>query len=263
MKKFLLSLIVLGLCLCCSRKQSPKKVLIVQDEMPAVKVLAHYFRENKVNVEISDQPGLPKDLSSYDAVVGYIHFDLDTTFEKAIINYTEKGGRYVCLHHSISSGKAFNKHYFDFLGIRLDNPRQARKPVEPGGGYGYRHNITLVLVNLNPGHYITSHKIDWTDSTEYSNPDIPASPAKRPALLLEDTEIYLNHKFTDGRDKTLLCGIRFHDDRNDQLFMQNTGAWIKNYGQGQIVYFQAGHRPSDYKNQNIAQMILNSVNWRP
>ena len=52
---------------------------------------------------------------------------LQEATEKAIIDYTQKGGRLICLHHSISSAKAANKFYFGFLGVRLD-----KGPMAPG-----------------------------------------------------------------------------------------------------------------------------------
>jgi len=42
-----------------------------------------------------------------------------------------------------------------------------------------------------------------------------------PSLSLHESEVYMNHKFTDGREKTVLMGFRFLDERNDQMFMQD------------------------------------------
>ncbi len=97
----------------------------------------------------------------------------------------------------------------------------------------------------------------------YSSSDRPSVERKYPSILLEDSEIYLNHKFTDGREKVVLCGIKYYDERNGQLYMQDRGAWIKNQGNGEIIYFMPGHTTADYENQNISQIILNAVNWNP
>jgi hypothetical protein len=242
------------------------RVLIVQDEMPQLEVLAPYLKENgNLELEIVEQGNLPDSLSDYRAVVAFIHGKLEENAEVAIIDYTRNGGRFVCLHHSISSGKAKNRYYFDFLGIRLDNPGQSSQPVKPGGGYGWYHagekGVTIALVNLNPNHYITSHKIDWPDVIEYASSDTPSVRREYPGLVLEGTEAYMNHKFTDGREKTVLCGIKFRDPRNGELFMQDRAVWIKPQGTGEIVYILPGDRPSDYENPLVAQLILNAIKY--
>lgn len=249
--------------LSCSGAQ--RDVLIVQDEMPTVEVLSGFLRDKgKLTVTVADQTGLPQDLSPYGAVIGYIHGRLDESAEVAIINYTKQGGRYVCLHHSISSGKARNKYYFEFLGIQLDQGAQSRNPVKPGQGYGWveGEDIVLTLVNLNPYHYITNHQIQWGDAIAYMSSDLPSVERSYPSISLPHTEVYMNHKFIDGREKTVLCGFKFLDKRNNQLFMQDRAVWLKAYGKGDIIYIMPGHTPADYENRNISQMILNAIQWK-
>jgi hypothetical protein len=241
-------------------------VIIVQDEMPSVKVLAGFLRdEGKLNVTVVDQKSFPKDLSPYGAVIGYIHRQLEESVEIAIIDYTKHGGRYIALHHSISSGKAKNQYYFDFLGIQLDHPTQSRYPVEPGRGYGWveGEEIVLTLVNLNPHHHITNHKVDWPGRISYASSDSPSVEKSYPSISLPDSEVYMNHKFTDGREKVVLCGFKFLDKRNGKLFMQDRAVWLKKYGEGEIVYLMPGHKPSDYEHRSVSQMILNATQWAP
>lgn len=241
-----------------------QQVLIVQDERPQVEVLAEFLEdEGDLAVTLVEQEALPDDLPAYDAVLLFIHGDLAEATERRVIDYTEAGGRLVLLHHSISSGKAENAHYFDFLGLRLDHPEASSEPVEPGAGYGWRHDVALTLVNLNSGHYITSHAVDWDETVAYTPSDAPSVEADYPALTLEDSEVYLNHKFTDGRAKTVLLGMKYYDDRVDALFMQDRAAWTKTQGAGEIVYFMPGHVTADYEHPSIAQMILNSITWQP
>ena len=83
-----------------------------------------------------------------------------------------------------------------------------------------------------------------------------------PSIVLHVTEVYLNHLFTDSSRKILLCGFKFYDEKSSRWFMQDRAAWLKHYGQGEIVYFMPGHRPSDYENKSIAQMILNAIEWK-
>ena len=73
----------------------------------------------------------------------------------------------------------------------------------------------------------------------------------------------MNHKFTDGREKTVLCGFKYLDDRNGQLFMQDRAVWTKPYGEGEVVYLMPGHSAADFENSSFSQMILNAINWKP
>ena len=233
-------------------------LLIVQDELPQMQVLAKFLREEgKLSMTIADQQSMPEDLSAYEAVVVFIHKDLHERTEKSIIEYTRNGGKLICLHHSISSKKALNKFYFDFLGMRLD-----KGPAE-AGGYKWRA-CSWSLVNLNSQHFITNSGVDWDEKVAYTPSDHPSSERKYPSITLgADSEVFVNHKFTDGREKTVLCGLVYHDAESGKTYMQDRGAWIKKQGKGTIVYFLPGHAVSDYENKSISQIILNAITWSP
>ncbi len=233
-------------------------VLIVQDELPQMELLAKFLREEgKLSVTIADQQSLPENLSAYKAVVVFIHKDLHEKTERAIIEYTRNSGRLVCLHHSVSSKKALNKFYFDFLGMRLD-----KGPMEKGG-YKWKA-CSWSLVNLNSQHFITNSGVDWDEKIAYTPSDYPSSERKYPSITLgADSEVFVNHKFTDGRDKTVLCGMVYRDVESGKTYMQDRGAWIKKQGKGTIVYFMPGHAVSDYENKSISQIILNAITWSP
>jgi hypothetical protein len=234
------------------------EVLIIQDELPQMNVLAQFLREKgDLSVTITDQAALPKDLAVYRAVIVFVHRDLQETTERAIIDYTQKGGRLICLHHSISRAKAANKFYFGFLGVQLD-----KGPME-SGGYAYKAS-GWSLVNLNPRHYITCFQVDWNETTAYLSSDQPSVEGVYPSISLKsDSEVFINHKFTDGREKVVLCGIVYHDRETNRTYMQDRGAWIKTQGKGTVVYFMPGHTASDYQSNGIAQMILNASTWAP
>ena len=232
-------------------------VLIIQDERPQMDVLAEFLTENgKLPVTIADQQSLPTQLSAYKAIIVFIHGQLHEQTERAIIDYTKAGGRLVCLHHSISSRKAENKFYFDFLGMQLN-----KGPME-NGGYAWKAS-SWTLVNLNTKHYITNHNIEWNKQVTYSSSDQPAVEKSYPCIdLKDDSEVFINHRFTDGREKTVLCGLIYTDKATGKTYMQDRGAWIKDRDKGTIVYLMPGHCASDYQNENIARMVLNAVNWQ-
>ena len=232
-------------------------VLIIQDEKPQMEVLAKFLTEKGgLPVTIVDQQSLPTQLSAYKAVIVFIHRQLHEQTERAIIDYTKAGGRLVCLHHSISSRKAENKFYFDFLGIQLK-----KGPIEDGG-YAWKAS-SWTLVNLNTKHYITNHNIEWKDEVTYISSDQPAVENSYPCIeLKDDSEVFVNHRFTDGREKTVLCGLIYTDKATGKTYMQDRGAWIKIRGKGTIIYLMPGHCASDYQNENIGQIVLNAVDWQ-
>jgi hypothetical protein len=247
------------------------RVLIVMDERPAMEVLAKYLKDKGgIDSTIVDQASAPADWAGFAAVIGYVHGALQEPIELKIIDYTKRGGRYVCLHHSISSGKAKNKYYFDFLGVRLPGAEQSREPAPPGGHYAWRDPISQTIVNLNPGHYITSHDVAWPERIAYRSSGLaaaagaaPGPEREYPAFTLKETEAYMNVEFTDGTEKTLLLGFRYLDDRNGALFMQDRSGWLKPSGQGWIVYLQMGHFAQEFEHPVVAQLVLNAVTWTP
>ena len=260
-KSSLLICIVPLIC-CLSRTvavpDDRPEVLIIQDERPQMEVLTEFLTEKgKLSVTIVDQQSRPEQLSSYEAVIVFVHKDLYEQTERAIIDYTKAGGRLICLHHSISRKKAENKFYFDFLGVQLN-----KGPMEDGG-YAWKA-ASWTLVNLNRRHYITNHKIEWKEQVKYTSSDQPSVEKAYPGIgLKEDSEVFVNHRFTDGRQKTVLCGLIYTDKPTGKTYMQDRGAWTRRQGKGTIVYLMPGHCVSDYQNQNIAQMVMNAVNWKP
>jgi hypothetical protein len=250
-------------CLFTIKSEAQSRVLIIQDELPQMEVLSDFITQNGESIDISivDQDNLPESMSAYDAVIVYIHGGMFENTEKWIIEYTKKGGRFICLHHSISSGKAKNKYYFSFLGIRLDGTDNARDAEPPGAGYAWVEPVTLTIVNLNDQHYVTNHKIDWDEEIPYQSSDLSIEKQKYPSLSLPESEVYLNHKFTDGHEKTILLGLKYLDTRNNELFMQDRAGWYTKAGEGEIFYFMPGHASIDFQNPNYSQMILNAINY--
>ncbi len=240
-----------------------KRVLIVMDEREQMEALAKYLKaKGGVESTIVDQKALPEDWSGFDAVVGYIHGALQEPTELKIIEYTKNGGRYICLHHSISSGKAKNKHYFDFLGVRLTGTDKAREPSQPGDHYAWREGVDITVVKLNPTHYITTTNVTWPEKTMFRL-EGDAAERERPSLTLKHAEAYMNHGFTDGNEKIILLGLKYLDDRNGALYMQPHEGWLKPSGKGWIVYLQPGHSTHEFEQPAVAQMILNAITWTP
>ncbi len=228
-----------------------------------MEALARYLAARGVSAGIVDQASLPADWSHFDAVIGYIHGRLEEAAELKFISYAESGGRLVLLHHTISSGKARNRYLFDFLGIELTEPEKAREPTVPGGHYAWREPVEQTIVNLSPGHFLTSHEVRWPEKMLYRSSDEPSVAQEQPALTLGNSEVYVNHKFKDGRVKTVLLGFRWTDERNGQVYMQDRAAWYKRCGKGLVFYLQPGHTTQELENPVLARIILNAILWEP
>ena len=230
-------------------------VLIVADELPAMEVLAGRLKAQEgVAATVVTQDRMPPGLPGYAAVIVYIHRNLDAAAERAFIDYTTGGGRLVVLHHSISSGKRKNKDWFPFLGIELPTG-DAEK-----GGYKWIEPATLGVVNLAPGHFITTNKVDYPTNLAFAASAAgPAAP--RPGIVLPESEVYLNHVWT--AERTPLLGLRYTDPKSGRTWMQDTAGWLRPAGRGLIVYLMPGHSALDFENPAYARIVVNAVIFRP
>lgn len=249
---------------------SSQRLLLVHDNAKVCEPLIAFLKEHGgFDTLVVDQAHLPPatDWGQFRAVLGYVHGRLLEPTELAIIDYTKKGGRFVALHHMVSSGKAENKYYFDFMGLHLDDPKNSPTPKEPGAGYGWytggkgEPGIAQTLVNLNPHHFITSNKVTWGTTAHYQSSDALDVARDYPAIVIPKGEAYVNVKWTDGREKTVLFGFIYTDPRTQAHFEQDRSGWTKPAGAGRIVYLQPGHFAEEYQDPNIAQMVLNAIIW--
>ncbi|GAB3892233.1 hypothetical protein GCM10028803_04840 [Larkinella knui] len=229
-------------------------VLIVADEIPAMEVLARRMQQREgLTSKIVTQTNLPATLANFRAVIVYIHQDLDSIPEKAFVSYTQKGGKLLCLHHSISSAKRKNKLWFSFLGIDLP------KKDASEGGYQYVGDVDMAVVNLAPQHFITTHKITYPELIAYTQEGEPKGKPV-PGFVLSKTEGFLNHQFLSPR--TRLLGFKF-TDASGQVWMQDRSAWCMPVGKGWLFYSQPGHAVSDFDNPIYTQLIANAILFTP
>jgi len=231
-------------------------VLIVADEFPAMEVVAAKLKsEEHINSKVISQTNLPASLAPFQAVIVYIHRELSEQAETAFIDYTKAGGRLVVLHHSISSGKRKNPHWFPFLGISLPEGDVR------SGGYKWIEGVTLSLVNLNPAHFIMTNKVSYHESITYVSTNAVVPDGRLPGFTLVDSEVYLNHVHTEPRAR--LMGLRYVDAKTGVTYMQDTTGWTKPAGKGLIVYLMPGHRKEDFENPAYARIVLNAVIYKP
>jgi len=239
--------------------QPANKVLIVYDEKPQMDILAKRLQSEGFGADfVSTKETLPA-MSAYHAVIVFIHRAIPTEVAKAVADYTKAGGRTVALHHTISSGKVKTPIWLEFLGIEL----LLKQPVGEGG-YAWEEGVLLRLVNLAPGHYITTHNVSYPTKAEYKRSDVDEPAQTRDCVDFPDSEVYINHRFIDGKEKTILCGFICRAPKlGDKTWMQDRGGWLKKSGKGWIFYFMPGHSNRDMENPVLQQVIVNCLTWKP
>jgi len=242
----------LALLLSMNAAFAAGSVLIVADEFPAMEVLAAKLKSAEdIDSKIVKQTEIPADLSSYRALIVYIHGDMKDPAEKVFINYARNGGRLVLLHHSISSGKRRNQFWIPFVGVNLPYGEFEN------GGYRWIDPVNLDVVNLAPGHYITTHNIKYDTKVRYSRSDAKTGEKEYDGFHLEDTEVYLNHVFLEPHQ--IFLGLKYKDEKTGKTYMQDRAGWYKRAGKGHLYYFMAGHSVNEFKNPIYSQMVVNSI----
>jgi hypothetical protein len=232
------------------------EVLIVADEFPAMEVLASKLKsEEKISSKVISQKDLPENLAPFEAVAVYIHKDLSESAENAFIAYALGGGKLILLHHSISSGKRKNAHWFSFLGVSLPEGDFQH------GGYKWIEGVSLDLVNLNPNHFIMTNKVAYPEHIGFTNANMSLPRGDLAGFKLNESEAYLNHVLDPNR--TFLMGLKYTDDKSGTTFMQSHAGWIKTAGKGTVIYLMPGHTKHDFENPAYGRIVLNAFAYKP
>jgi hypothetical protein len=235
---------------------SGAEVLIVADEFPAMQYVAgRLTNELKLTSQVVAQKEMPASLAAFRVVIVYIHGALGEPAENAFIDYAKGGGKLVLLHHSISSGKRKNAHWFKFLGVALNEGDVS------SGGYKWIEGITWDLVNINPNHFIMTNRVSYPAKITYTSTNAPASASALPGFTLEHSEVYINHVHTEPR--TLLMGFKYMDAKSGAVYMQDRSGWIKPAGKGWVIYLMPGHTVKDFENPAYGQIVVNAVAFEP
>lgn len=232
------------------------EILVVADEVTQMKALERSLRTfAPYRLQIVDQADFPDELSGFDAVLVYVHAPLRDSVTPRLISYAGGGGRLIVLHHGLASSKRANPAWLEFLGVEIG---EAEAPHLP---WRVVSRVTHAVVNLKPGHFITTDGVEYPDGTEYVSSDSPSGRAVYPSFNLPDTEVFLNQRFTDGRAKTVLFGSKYHDPKTGEECMQDRAGWVKRTGRGTTIYLQPGHSGSDFENPVFSRIIHNAIVW--
>lgn len=250
MTAFRFPALLLALCAAASGGGGP--VLIVADEFPAMQALAEKLKAAEgIDGTLVKQTEMPAELGAFPAVIVYIHGDLREQAERKLIDYANGGGRLILLHHSISSGKRKNQLWIPFVGVTLPFGEFA------DGGYRWIDPVTMEIVNLAPGEFITTHKVEWEGKTAYASADLGGGEKEYPSFTLHDTEVYLNHVFTGPH--TILLGLKYRDAKTGKTYMQDRAGWYKRAGKGWVLYFMPGHSVNEFSHATYLRIVLNAV----
>jgi len=243
--------LVLGLS-CATAWTAP--VLIVADEFPAMEEFARQLqKQENLDSQLVKQTEMPGELKSFKAVVVYIHGKLAPTAEKAFVDYTQAGGKLIVLHHSISSGKRANEHWFPFLGVTLPTGDVNQ------GGYKWTEGVTMDIVNLATNHFITTNKLKYDSQFSFAEAGKPELTL--PGFTLHESEVYLNHLLKGER--TLLLGLKYKDAKTGKAWAQSHAGWYRTSGKGWIYYFLPGHSIREFQHPAYLRILLNAVVHQP
>ncbi|KPL08825.1 MAG: hypothetical protein AMS26_23780 [Bacteroides sp. SM23_62] len=125
----------------------------------------------------------------------YVHESNVRNAEEALIEFTNGGGSLIVLHHGIASAKMKNPEWLDFIGIELF-PRDHHK--YPWGVMGH---TTHTMVNLNPGHFITTNGITYDKDIPFHSEYDTIFHDVYPAFDLTDSEIFINQRLNPNLDE--------------------------------------------------------------
>ena len=231
-------------------------VLIIADEWDQMLPLQDCLESNGHVVTSVEDNAVESDLSAYAAVFMYLHKVVEQKAVDAMIRFTQSGGRLIVLHHGIASAKLNNPDWLSFVGIHIEPKDAVTNP------WTLMVDVTHHLVNLNPGHYITSNNVDYPNRIEYTSADAPSWPGDCACITFRHTEFFKNQHFADGRQKTVLFGTRC-ETGDGEVVVQDRGGWVKPSGDGWICYFQPGHLPDDFEQPAYQQILLNCLTWDP
>lgn len=239
---------------------SKPAVLVLADAANELTTLARRLTAEGYRIERADQRSVKTPFDRFQTVVVYVHQPLLPPVETGLIGYANRGGRLLVLHHAVASAKMANPKWLAFLGVSIA-PRDAAKYP-----WYVSADITYTMVDLAPGHFITTNGLTYTKKVEYASPDRRELRGTFPAFDLPHTELFHHQRFTDGKDKTILFGYRLDspypaDAPSGLARMEDTAGWYKRTGKGLTFYLQPGHAEHDFDNANFAQIILNCLAW--
>jgi Trehalose utilisation len=234
------------------------EVQVVGDEPVPMQALKRVLEGGGHKVSLFEQKEFVSATSRKPAaILMYVHGVLEETVGKRLIAFTREGGRLVILHHGIASAKNQSPYWMEFAGIEIRPKNAAEYP------WAVLSGVEFEMVNLAPGHPVTTQHVSYPASTTYWRSEPPQTKQQTLAsFVVPDTEAYLNQRFRPGYHRTLLFGMKCKDPIGGALYMQDTGGWVMRAGKGWVFYLQPGHFGRDFEVPQLRQILLNCLSWK-
>jgi hypothetical protein len=231
---------------------------VVGDEPVPMQALKRVLESGGHQVTLFEQKSFAASVGQKPAaILMYVHDELEESVGKRLIAFTRDGGRLVILHHGIASAKNKSPYWMEFVGIEIV-PKNA--PEYP---WAVIYGVEFEMVNLAPGHPVTTQQVNYTATTAYSRGEPPQSKEQSlPSFVVPDTEAYLNQRFRPGYQRSLLFGMKCKDPVGGAVYMQDTGGWVMKAGKGWVFYLQPGHFGRDFEVPQLRQVLLNCLSWK-
>ena len=231
---------------------------VVGDEPVPMQTLKGVLESDSHQVALFDQKGFASaGAQKPAAILMYVHGVLEEAVGKRLIAFTREGGRLVILHHGIASAKNQSPYWMEFVGMQI-LPKNA--PEYP---WAVLYGVEFEMVNLAPGHPVTTQRVSYPGITTYSRSEPPQSKEQKlSSFVIPNTEAYLNLRFRPGHQRTLLFGMKCKDPIGGADYMQDTGGWVMRAGKGWVFYLQPGHFGRDFEVPQLRQVLLNCLSWK-
>jgi hypothetical protein len=254
--RFITGLIFLWLSMLCGAQSAVLHV--VGDEPVPMQALKSVLESGGHQVTLFEQNEFASSRGQKpDAILMYVHGELEESVGKRLIAFTREGGRLVILHHGIASAKNKSPYWMEFVGMEI-LPKNA--PEYP---WAVIYGVEFEMVNLAQGHPVTTQHVSYTGTTAYSQSELQQGKERNlSSFVVPDTEAYLNQRFRPGFQRTLLFGMKCKDPLGGAVYMQDTGGWVMRAGKGWVFYLQPGHFGRDFEVPQLRQVLLNCLTWK-
>ena len=177
------------------------------------------------------------------------------SYRKNLLALLEAGKGMVFMHHAIAGWPAWEE-YAEILGGRFFYiPGEVRGEKVPDSGYrmGTPHNLRVLKE-----HPVTAGlpaSFSMTDelylSEVFEDSIVP--------LLASDYEFTRDNFYSSAKAAR---SMTMNDNEGwDHADSSNLVGWVKSYGNSPIAYFQGGHGPENYADENYRHLLQNAINW--
>ena len=179
----------------------------------------------------------------------------DESYKSNLLALLEAGKGMVFLHHAIAGWPAWEE-YAEILGGRfLYLPGEVRGKQVPDSGYRMDTQHHLRVLEEHPVTEGLPARFSMTDelylSEVFEDSIVP--------LLASDYEFTRDNFYSAAKAASTMTM-----NENEGWYHENGSnlvGWVKSYRNSPIAYFQGGHGPENYVDENFRQLVQNAICW--